>query len=303
MISIGEAFSSAIARTKRILFQPFDAGKWFTLGFCAFLANLCSGGGGGGGSRFNVPTGGGNTGSSGGPEFDACARWVMGHLPLVITLGVLLAMFVITLMVVFQWLGSRGAFMFLDGVIRDRGSVVEPWHRFQKPGNNLFLFRLLLGLATLVLLALIAALALGLAWHDLRSRHFGAGAVVALATGLPLFILWALGASLLDQVLTDFVVPIMYRRGISTMSALRVWWRELVPGHGWEFVSFYLLKLALALAAFIAILLGTCCTCCLAALPYIGTVFFLPLYVFFRCYSLGFLEQFGEEWTQTPVED
>ena len=36
--------------------------------------------------------------------------------------------------------------------------------------------------------------------------------------------------------------------------------------------------------------------CCLAVLPYVGTVLLLPLSVFKRSYSVFFLEQFGREW-------
>jgi len=43
-------------------------------------------------------------------------------------------------------------------------------------------------------------------------------------------------------------------------------------------------------------LLGCCLTCCVALLPYVSSVVFLPVHVFFRSYSLCFLEQFGEEW-------
>jgi hypothetical protein len=52
-------------------------------------------------------------------------------------------------------------------------------------------------------------------------------------------------------------------------------------------------------------LLGCCLTCCLALLPYLSSVVFLPIHVFFRCYSLKFLEQFGEEWRilQGPQAD
>lgn len=46
----------------------------------------------------------------------------------------------------------------------------------------------------------------------------------------------------------------------------------------------------------IAVLVGTCLTCCIAGLPYIQSVVFLPVYVFFRCFSVCFLEQFGEDW-------
>ena len=55
--------------------------------------------------------------------------------------------------------------------------------------------------------------------------------------------------------------------------------------------------------ALLLILLGCCFTCCVALLPYLSSVAFLPIFVFFRCYSLGFLAQFGEEWRilQVPI--
>jgi hypothetical protein len=33
-----------LERVKRVLFQPFDLGKWFIIGFCAWLAFLGDGG-------------------------------------------------------------------------------------------------------------------------------------------------------------------------------------------------------------------------------------------------------------------
>ena len=37
-------------------------------------------------------------------------------------------------------------------------------------------------------------------------------------------------------------------------------------------------------------------TCCLAALPYVYAVVFLPVFVFTRAYSLYFLRQFGPQY-------
>ena len=49
-ISVTEPVSPALERVKTMLFKPFDLGKWFTIGFCAWLAFLGKGGGGGGDS-------------------------------------------------------------------------------------------------------------------------------------------------------------------------------------------------------------------------------------------------------------
>ena len=39
-ISVTEPINLALARVRRLLFTPFDPGKWFTIGFCAWLAGL-----------------------------------------------------------------------------------------------------------------------------------------------------------------------------------------------------------------------------------------------------------------------
>ena len=39
-ISVTTPISHAIDRVKQVLFNPFDLGKWFTIGFCAWLAGL-----------------------------------------------------------------------------------------------------------------------------------------------------------------------------------------------------------------------------------------------------------------------
>ena len=60
-ISVTEPVSPALERVKTMLFKPFDLGKWFTIGFCAWLAAL--GEGGGSGMNFNN-TFGNKTGSN-----------------------------------------------------------------------------------------------------------------------------------------------------------------------------------------------------------------------------------------------
>ena len=47
-ISYGEALSKGWGRMKKALFNPFDPGKWFAVGFTAFLASLVDGPGNGG---------------------------------------------------------------------------------------------------------------------------------------------------------------------------------------------------------------------------------------------------------------
>ena len=39
-VSVTLPISPAIERVKLLLFRPFDLGKWFAVGFCAWLATL-----------------------------------------------------------------------------------------------------------------------------------------------------------------------------------------------------------------------------------------------------------------------
>jgi hypothetical protein len=291
MISITDPIRPAIAHTKRILFEPFRAGKWFVLGFSAFLAQLGTGGTFNfNGNPFSRPSRGAL------PDFTRITTWISEHLPLVLALGMVLFVLILALSVLFQWLSSRGQFMFLDGVVRDRAQVVEPWTRLQQPGNRLFRFRLMLLLTGLALLIVCGGLGALIALPDLHARTFGRHALSGILIAGGLLILGIFSISLIGLLLRDFVVPIMYRRDLGTSAAWSVLRQELLPGNGWRFVGFYLMSFLLWIAAAILILLGCCLTCCVAVLPYISSVVFLPIFVFFRCYSLEFLAQFGEEW-------
>jgi hypothetical protein len=296
-ISVIDAVGAAFGRTKRVLFQPFDFGKWFVLGFCAWLAYLGEGGGFRFQSGFNY-----NQRGRGGmpPEFQAVFDWIHVHLALVIFLGVCLLIVSIVIGVVLTWLQSRGKFMFLDGVVRNRGAVVEPWRQFRVQGNSLFWFRIVLGVIGLVVLVLIALVALGIAWVDIQAGEFGVAAIVGIVTGVVLFIPFFLVMLVIQLLLEDFVIPVMYLKGLRAWKAWGVFFREVAAGHLGAIILFYLLKIVLGLAVGLLTCLGCCMTCCLLgclmALPYLGTVVLLPLFVFFRCYSLYFVQQCGPAW-------
>jgi hypothetical protein len=296
-ISVVEPLSKAFDRMRFILFGPFDLSKWLVMGFCAFLAQLGSGGGGG----FNFSRRfGGHDAKSPTEAFRNAADWVMAHLPLVIAIGTVAVVFAVALMALLKWLGSRGEFMLLDGIVKNRGAVKEPWTEFRSHGNSLFGVRFILAIAVAVVLLIIVAACLALALSDIRQERFGIGAILAIAlfglTLLPLFICYGIA----EAILIDFVTPIMYRRNISAMAAIHVLWTEILPGNVGHFALFYLMKILLGAAAAVIILMGTCLTCCIAALPYINAVVFLPIFVFMRCYGLFFLEQFSPEWQILP---
>lgn len=307
-ISVIKPIGLAWDRMVLICFKPFDLGRWFTLGFCAWLAYLGQGGGGG----FNFPTG--NFGGAGpgrrggrgmpvpsrtpGELFDSGKDWVLANLTLVVAISAIVLLVGLALFLLLQWLQARGQFMFLDGVATSRRTdlVARPWKQFRKQANSLFIFRsiltLLAGLASLSAMVLCV----WVAWPDIMEFTFGASAIQAIILAvflLPVVII--LGATVLACV-NDFVIPIMYAQRCSFMPAWSIFWTKVVPGHMWSLTLFYAMRFLLTLSVASIAMIATCCTCCIAALPYLGTVILLPTYVLLRSYSVYYLEQFGEQY-------
>jgi hypothetical protein len=150
-IDVFAPFAAAFDLTKAVLFQPFDVAKWFTIGFAAFLAGLADV------SRVN-------------PGFrlpDFNARWqtqneeleaVRDQLSAWITVPLIAMLVVIGLavLVLLMWLGSRGRFMLIDCIVRNRGAIAAPWREYRREGNSLFLWSLAIAGASLVLTAIFA---------------------------------------------------------------------------------------------------------------------------------------------------
>src|SRR5262249_3684658 len=124
-ISPTAPFTPAWERMVKICFKPFEIGKWFTLGLCVFLAHI---GGGAGGFNYRVLNFGRGASGPGAGSFPRdVAEWIASHLPFALGVGCGCFGFILLFNVLLLWLQSRGKFMFLDGVVRNRAAVKEPW--------------------------------------------------------------------------------------------------------------------------------------------------------------------------------
>ena len=293
----------AIERARTSLF-PVRLEKWLALGFIAFLAGLGEGGGSYGARWPFGGKSGGPFGSSGGgksatpePEFAETWReimaWIQDHVALVIALGGAALIFGFGLGLLLTWLSSRGKLMFVESVIHDRYQVKEPWARLRAPAWDIFKFRVLLALSSLVVL--FAALGVGfwMAFEELRTGNFGGKSVGAalVCAGIALVTLAPL--AVISMLLDDFVIPVFYLRGGKLAEAWASVRREVLADNLGPLLLFYLLKVVLGVGFLILGMLTACLTCCLAALPYLSSVALLPAHVFFRSYSLYFLEELG----------
>ena len=202
----------------------------------------------------------------------------------------------LALVAVLMWVRARGKFMFLEGVAYDRVAVVEPWKRLRPLGNSYFRFDLLVSAIALVSLALLAVISLLIALPDIRAREMGGAAVAAIVVGGVALLLGLIAFALLHAVAEDFVIPLMYLRGQTIAPAWREFRQHILAGNAGSIATFYLMRVVLGIASAMIIGFGTCLTCCIAGLPYLSSVVFLPIFVFNRAYSLYFLRQFGHQY-------
>jgi len=294
-IEILKPFGEAFELTKKILFQPFDLKKWFVMGFAAFLSGHFSA------SGFNFPFGGfpprsGNQNLAS-PTWDQWEQW-KPWLPIAIAMFVVLMM---ALIVVFTWLRARGNFIFTDCIVRNRAAIVAPWREYRREGNSYFLFLLSVtfgAMAVFGLAALILVIPLGVFGQGM-SNHVMVPLFIVLLVLLG--ILWICFAFFFG-VTSYFMVPVMYIRRCRALEAFPQVAR-LVLDNGGYFVLFCLFSICLFLGVGMIGGIAACATCCLALLPYIGTVILLPVFVFLRTFGLCFIRQFGPDydvWTVIP---
>ncbi len=280
-IEIFKPFSEAFELMKKILFQPFDIKKWLVLGFAAWLANL----GGGGGGGFNYPY---NQ-----REDTQKLNETIGQIPqpILITGICILVCFILLLIVLFAWLRARGRFIFVDCIVRNRAAIVEPWKEFRAEGNSFFLFSLLV---VLVLIAIIMIAGLALILPFIR-RGAQAQPGLGFWLGLSLFVFVAVCVAFVWALASQLMIPIMYRQRCPARIAFSQA-VDLVFSHPGPILLYVLFLLLLGVAAVVISCAVACATCCIAAIPYIGTVILLPIPVTLVAFSLLFLRQFGPDY-------
>ena len=305
-ISLTEPLSRAWNRMVRVCFQPFDVGKWFVLGFCAWLAAL-----GKGGSSCNGPSGGGNNrgGGGGGPgggpldAMETAVHWIQGHAILIVLAVLVLFVLIMAIVWLVLWLRSRGDFMFIDGIVKNRGAVVEPWHAFRPLANSVLNVRLVLAFATTAVAFVCLLIGLFVIFPGFVNNASAVGSgghfilwmflLIVLLVGF--FICMVIGASLINWVIDHLILPVMYARDATVGEAWRTVREELLPDQWGNVVLYFLMRIVISMGVAVVVVMVTLLTCCIAALPYIGAVILLPVSVFLRSYSLYFVEQFGFE--------
>lgn len=289
-IEIFTPFGAAYELMKTILFRPFDLSRWFVIAFAAFLSGAWGNGGFNPGRLGNF--GSGNWKYRSTSHGNWASDWAMPAWGIVLI--IVGALVVLALILVLMWVTSRGRFIFTDCVVRNRAAIAEPWHEFRREGNSFFLFSLAIAFVAMlltVILILIIVVPLGVFSGNRDAAGFGVTAIITLIVFGLAWVVFSLFFALVSQ----FMVPVMYRRRCSAKDAfLDV--ARLVLRHPGPFILLVLFGIVLALAVGIIGTVISCLTCCIGGLPYVSTVLLLPAIVWLLGFKLLFLRQFGDEY-------
>ena len=286
-IEIFKPFGEAFELMKKILFQPFDLKKWLVIGFAAFLTALS----GGFGSSFNPSS----RWSSSDQKAITDSFHQLGSVRQmewwIIALIVIGALIILALVLALMWVGARGRFIFTDCIVHNRAAIVTPWKEFRAEGNSFFLFSVL---ALLVLITFAVVVLLGVSL-PLIIRGEGARPGTALLITFCVFLFFIACLALGLAMVLQLMVPIMYRQRCLASRAFSQTVR-LIAAHPGPVLLYMLFFLVLLIAATMISCAAACLTCCIAAIPYVGTVILLPVPVTLCTFSLLFLRQFGSEY-------
>ena len=313
---VTESLSPAWEHMKRVLFRPFNLGTWFSFGFIFALQSCVEGGG----SNFNVPGGGGNGGggsgrynhggSSGGTDNNIAGA--IGDLLSSIhhdlapgpsgldtglIVGIVIAAFIVAipLVLLFQWLGSRGQMMAIRSVSMGAAPIGEMWNATSSAGMKMFKFHAaLLGIGAAILLP-FAGIGAFVALQGQKS-HARPEEMIAPIAGLAIFaVLLLLPIAIVSALGRNFVAPIMLKHDIGAREAWKRFWAVAKGSVGQLFV-FFLLKMLIGAAAGIVGALAGLITCCIGFLPVVHQTIMAPFYVFERAWSLQILASMGPEF-------
>ncbi|MBP6943620.1 MAG: hypothetical protein KBB79_01920 [Candidatus Omnitrophica bacterium] len=249
MVDFGAIIGDSADWTKKVLFQPFNFKKWLILAFIAVMAgsmtngcNYNSGCDNHYESQQQQQQGGGACGGAGGsgtcaapsaPGQDMSVFWaIFGSVML----------FIVAMVLLFIWLGSRFAFVFIEDIVKNDASVKKPFADNSDVGNSYFKFNIVfMGIFIITLLSFVG---MGIAIYK-QAMY------LALIPLVLLFCVVAAAVGVFSVMLIDLVLPIMFKERIKTLAGIgRAW--ALVKANKGNFAVYILIKIGLGIGAGIA---------------------------------------------------
>ena len=236
-------------RATRSFLLPVEWGRWLKLALLSLFVGGSSGGGaptsGFQGPLSSSPDPTPGTGTELGPALDQLTAALAENLVFIV--GLLAIGFLIALAL--QWVAATFEFTFLEALRRDAVQVRAFTSANTGRGTRLFAFRVLFGLATLLVFGGLTLLVVG----PILAGVSPAGPLLVMILLLPLFFVLGVLAAVVYVFTTAFVAPIMLLEDRGVISAWKRFWG--VFRSAWtDFLVYLLVGLFLMIA--IGILVG-----------------------------------------------
>ncbi|MFY9674700.1 MAG: hypothetical protein WAK13_09610 [Terriglobales bacterium] len=254
-VSAVDCFQPAIQHTREQLFRPFRFGQWSRLALVGILAAQMRTASCNFSTNFNWPHPRRAQEFAATP-FPGLEKFDPSRIAEFAGLIIAVVVLAIVLGLIFLYINSVFRFILFDSVLSKRCAIREGWHRWHRAGRRYFLWQIVLliaqGLFLGVLVAVPLAIAAALGWFNNVEQHM-ARTVLGVALLIFIFLFWLLATLTVQQIASDFLVPIMALDDVDFADG----WSRLIalirPEPG-KFAVYLLLKIVLAIAA--AILFG-----------------------------------------------
>ena len=249
-VSAADSVSLAIQRTRDLLFRPFTWATYLKLGLVAILTEGFSSNLRSSGNHAHPST------SGQGPDFGALHeiphQWIA-----YIVAGVFALALLMILALWIAYLVTRLRFAFFHCLVTSTTEIRPGWHLYRDRAARFFWLNIVVGLCFLLVIGLIAIPFVSgfvkLAHDTPPGGHPDWGLLLSLVLPLiPIILLVALAAVLLDVILRDWILP---HYALEDASAGEAWsdvW-EAITREKREFFVYLLLRLILPMIAMIAI--------------------------------------------------
>jgi hypothetical protein len=276
-ISAENVINPAFQHTKQQLMQPLRFGQWMRLALVGLLAGEL-GSAGGCNFGFQLPSTHGQHGSQ---------RFLSARLPpqlahhpaMVVGLIAFLVVFALSLFVLLTYINSVMRFILFDSIVARECHIRQGWVHRGQHGMRLFVWQILLTLASLAGFLILIGIPVACAWALGWLPHPGVHLLPLVLGGILLFLLFLALAVVLAvvQVMTkDFVVPQMALEDISAMEGWRRLWSWL-KGEKVGYLGYIGMKVVLAIGAGIALSIITVIVLLMLLIPIGGVGIFAVL--------------------------